>query len=99
VANKMLLYMVRARPDIMHKYIQQLLEIAEQMCQATQRNDPELLYTLAGFYVRANRPRDAIHTAEEALALARKRGNEPLSRALQGLIDLCRGQLRDATAP
>lgn len=96
VANKMLLYMVRTRPDVLRQHLPQLLDIAEQMCQATHRNDPELLYTLAGLYARADRPRDAIRTAEQALPLARKRGNEPLVAVLQGLIDLCRGKLREA---
>src|SRR5690606_30580450 len=50
--------------------LEDALELAERAVRATRRRDPNLLDTLAEAQFRAGRPRAAVATIEEAIALA-----------------------------
>ena len=59
------------------------VRIAERVCQMTNRAMPQPLHILAAAYAESGRFDEAVHTAEEALALARQMHDEKLARDLE----------------
>ncbi len=64
------------------------VRLAERAVTLTRRHDPGALHTLGVAYAAAGEYLRAIVTAEEALALARRRGDEPLAREIEALVSL-----------
>jgi 4-amino-4-deoxy-L-arabinose transferase-like glycosyltransferase len=89
-AQNLLVLIVEERPDLLLQYGPLLAEVGEEACRATQRSNPALLYSLAAVYDQTRRFPEAIRTAEEALALARARGDQPLTAKLQQFLGSCR---------
>jgi tetratricopeptide (TPR) repeat protein len=62
---------------------QRALALAEQAAAATRRTEPQVLEILAAAQVASGRPSDAAASLREALALARRQGNEALATRLE----------------
>jgi cytochrome c-type biogenesis protein CcmH/NrfG len=64
------------------------VSLAEKARQLSEGQDPAVLGTLAAAYAESGRFSEAIESAQQALALARKQNVQPLAEALQGWIAL-----------
>ena len=64
------------------------VNLARRACELTQYREPALIYTLAAAYAEAGRFTDAIAAAEQARALALKRGEFDLVSANEPLVNL-----------
>ncbi len=75
-------------PDV--RDADEAVRLAERACVLTGRQDAAKLDTLAAAYAEAGRFPEAVRTAEEAVAQARKDGQDPLAGAIEGNLQLLR---------
>jgi hypothetical protein len=88
--NALLLHVLSDRPDLLRKIAPELVALAEQLCQATGKPNPELLFTLASLYERADRLHEAIDIGDQAAALANKSANWRLALTINEFLARCR---------
>jgi Flp pilus assembly protein TadD len=71
-----LAWLLATVPEAALRNGREAVQLAEHGCAVTGRRDPLLLGTLAAADAEAGRFSEAVHAAQEALALARKAGDE-----------------------
>ena len=72
------------------------LELAQKACELTQSQNPLYLNTLAVAYASANNLSKAVKIAEQAVALAKAKGNQKLVTDLQKQLDLIKRALAES---
>ncbi len=75
-------------PDPLLRNTREAVEYARQACEQTQSRDPRYLNTLAVAYHAVGNYRGAVQAAEEAVALARAKGDRELAARLQKQLDM-----------
>lgn len=81
-----LAWLLATHPDATVRNGSEAVRAAEHACAMTNHKSPALLNTLAAAYAEAGRFPDAIHTAEEALALAQSSGDAEVAALGQKLL-------------
>jgi tetratricopeptide (TPR) repeat protein len=77
----------------------QAVQLATHACELTKFQNPGYLDTLAAAYSEAGRFPEAVETTEEAVALARKAGQEPLSQKIKAAWLIIAGTFHTAPWP
>ncbi len=85
-----LAWALATNPDPTLRNGEEAVRLAGAASAKSNRQDPNLIDTLAAAYAAAGRFRDAVSTAERAAGAARSRGNEALAREIDGRIALYR---------
>ncbi len=83
-----LAWLMATAPDAALRGASQAIQISEQIAEATVRQQPKPLATLAAAYAEAGRFDDAIRTAKEAMALARKQNLTNLVAEIDSQLQL-----------
>jgi tetratricopeptide (TPR) repeat protein len=90
LAGNALARQLAASVDLDQRDIPAAIELAEQLCRATQFQAPELLDTLAISYAAGGRLDEAVAVATRALQLAAEAGRDRLAEELAARVDLFR---------
>ena len=82
-----LLQILTSCPEVALRDVNRAVTIAEQLNDITRREDPQAIDILASVYADAGRFEDAIRTGEEAIALAKSQGLDPLAAEFAMRVD------------
>lgn len=88
LAGNALARQLAASADLGQRDTPAAIELAEQLCRATQFKAPELLDTLAISYAAGGRFDDAVAVATRAVQLAAEAGRDRLAEELEARVEL-----------
>jgi len=78
------LAVIHIMPELADRHdVEKAMRFGEKACELTNRRSPDALKILASVYDAAERSRDALRTAGEALRVARAVGDEALARQIE----------------
>jgi tetratricopeptide (TPR) repeat protein len=82
-----LAWLLATHPDSKYRDASKSCELAERACKVTDYKKPDLLDSLAAAYASAGKFQKAIETAQQAIKLAQKDGNEALVQEISNRLE------------